>query len=65
MPLYDVKCEKCEHQEEVLARINVQLVCSKCGAQTKKQIGLSSFRLEGGGWGKDLYSKPATKSKDR
>ena len=63
MPLYDFKCEECDHVEEVLLR-NVDAKdeypkeCPKCGEKEcmKRQIGTSAFSLLGSGWYRDGYS---------
>ena len=62
MPLYDFKCEGCDYIEEVLTSSagssDIKLTCPDCETETmKRQIGLSSFKLEGGGWYKDGYTK--------
>lgn len=65
MALYDVKCEDCGNEEEVIAKIsqldengNIRdATCSKCGkANLKKQVSKSTgFELKGKGWFKDGY----------
>ena len=67
MPLYEYRCKKCEHLEEVLQKASdpAPAVCPECGAKKSmaKEISLTSFQLKGGGWYKDLYaSVPAEKS---
>jgi putative FmdB family regulatory protein len=62
MPLYDFKCEKCDYIEEVLTSSTgsseIILTCPECEEETmKRQVGLSSFQLKGGGWYKDGYTK--------
>ena len=62
MPLYDFKCEKCDYIEEVLTSSagssEIILTCPECEKETmKRQVGLSSFQLKGGGWYKDGYTK--------
>ena len=62
MPLYDFKCETCERVEEMLlssaGSSDIKLTCPDCETETMKRlIGLSSFKLEGGGWYKDGYEK--------
>ena len=55
MPLYDFGCEECGHSEELLLSSSgsseITLTCPKCGNETmRRQVGLSSFQLKGGGW---------------
>ena len=62
MPLYDFGCEECGHTEELLLSSSgsseIVLTCPKCGQETmRRQVGLSSFQLKGGGWYKDGYTK--------
>ena len=62
MPLYDFKCESCDYIEEVLTSsagsAEIILTCPECEKETmRRQIGLSSFQLKGGGWYKDGYTK--------
>ena len=70
MPLFDYKCGKCEHVEEVLQKRKdpPPLFCSGCGTEgtLAKTIGGSNFQLKGGCWAKDLYASvpPTTKVKD-
>ena len=60
MPLYDFGCEECGHIEEILTKSagssEIVLTCPQCEKETmKRQVGLSSFQLKGGGWYKDGY----------
>ena len=62
MPLYDFGCEECGPSEELLLSSSgsseITLTCPKCGNETmRRQDGLSSFQLKGGGWYKDGYTK--------
>lgn len=63
MPLYDYECPKCKSRIEKLQNINddTLIICSVCGTEMKRQIGVTSFRLKGGGWYKDGYQKRTTK----
>jgi putative FmdB family regulatory protein len=62
MPLYDFGCEECGYTEEILTKFSgnaeTMLTCPECEKETmKRQVGLSSFQLKGGGWYKDGYTK--------
>jgi putative FmdB family regulatory protein len=53
MPLYDYKCESCEHAEEVLCSYDDprELPCPKCGGTMHRQIGApSTFLCDDEGW---------------
>ena len=65
MALYDVKCEDCGNEEEILAKFsqldengNVkEVTCGKCGSSNMKKLISKStgFELKGKGWFKDGY----------
>ena len=62
MPLYDFGCEDCGYTVEMLTKSagssEIVLTCPECEKETmKRQVGLSSFQLKGGGWYKDGYTK--------
>ncbi len=53
MPIYEYRCEACNHIEEALQKMSdAALVdCPACNKPTlKKQISAAGFRLKGGGW---------------
>lgn len=61
MPIYEYRCDKCEHEFEREQRITADPIktCPKCKARrVKKLISQTSFVLKGGGWYNDLYSSP-------
>lgn len=71
MPLFEYRCEACDHLEELLQKHSdpAPTACPVCGKQgtMHKEISATSFQLKGGGWYKDLYSstkKPESKSGD-
>jgi len=56
MPIYEYKCESCDHQFEKLVRISADAPpCEVCGAKVKKLVSAAGFILKGGGWYKDHY----------
>lgn len=58
MPLYDLYCDDCKHEEEKSLKLDQETPkCPKCGQQMKKAISCTSFVLKGGGWASDGYSK--------
>jgi putative FmdB family regulatory protein len=53
MPIYEYRCEECDHQLEALQRISDEPLndCPECESPTlKKQISAAGFRLKGSGW---------------
>ena len=53
MPIYEYRCENCNHELEAVQKISEELLrdCPKCGKPAlKKRISASGFRLKGGGW---------------
>lgn len=62
MPIYEYKCEQCDHQLEILQKISADPVktCPDCGQEgLRKLISAVAFRLKGGGWYEtDFKDKP-------
>ena len=60
MPIYEYECEKCGARAEYLQSMSEppKDTCEKCGGKLTRVISSSGFILKGGGWYKDLYSKP-------
>ena len=53
MPMYDYRCEACQHELEAIQKISdAPLVdCPACGKPAlTKQLSAPAFRLKGGGW---------------
>lgn len=53
MPIYEYKCDKCEHELEAIQSISDEPLadCPSCGeARLRKLISAAGFRLKGGGW---------------
>lgn len=52
MPTYNYKCQKCEHEFEIVQRITDKPLtdCSKCDGELQKVIYPSKFQLKGSGW---------------
>lgn len=53
MPIYEYKCDDCEHALEKLQKISDHPLvdCPACGNPSlKKLISAAGFRLKGGGW---------------
>ena len=58
MPLFDIKCTKCEFSEERLLFHNEEtFVCKNCGAVAVKQISAFMPIFKGSCWYNDGYSK--------
>jgi putative FmdB family regulatory protein len=61
MPLYEYQCNECQHQEEVLEKINSAKVkqCPLCGKSTfTKKISAVRFKLKGTGWYETDFKPP-------
>lgn len=60
MPIYEYECDKCHKRFEYTQSMNEpkKTVCEACGGALERVISPSGFVLKGGGWYKDLYSKP-------
>ena len=53
MPIYEYRCESCEHELEVMQKMSDAPLtdCPSCGEPAlKKKISVAGFRLKGGGW---------------
>lgn len=58
MPLYQWKCNKCNHEFEIMQKMSDKNPeCPKCQGITSKQLGAPVFHLKGGGWGDQGYAK--------
>ena len=62
MPIYEYKCEDCEHIEEVLQKSTEGFYflgkgCPNCGSSgtMSRMLSMGSFHLKGSGWYKDGY----------
>lgn len=62
MPIYDVYCEKCGNEYEVLQKVDDKCEKCKCGSWLKRKCNCASFRLiynnktDMCSWGDDGYS---------
>ncbi len=67
MPIYEYKCEDCEHQLEAIQKISDDPIkeCPACGKQSlKKLVSAAAFRLKGTGWYEtDFKNKPKDNAK--
>ena len=53
MPIYEYRCERCNHEMEAVQKISDEPLvnCPACDNDTlKKIISAAGFRLKGGGW---------------
>lgn len=53
MPIYEYRCETCDHELEALQKISEDPLtdCPGCGAATlRKKISAAGFQLKGSGW---------------
>lgn len=71
MPIYEYKCDKCDHKLEILHKISEtpDQTCPECGEKSlRKLISAVAFKLKGTGWYetdfKDKKPKKGEKSSD-
>lgn len=66
MPLYEYRCDACEHQFEVIQSFSAKPIrkCEKCGGRVQKLISRAGFVLKGGGWYKTDYAPSSAPSKE-
>ena len=53
MPIYEYKCERCDHQFEILQKISDKpaSTCPACNADSlRKLMSAAAFKLKGTGW---------------
>jgi putative FmdB family regulatory protein len=53
MPIYEYRCQMCQHEFEIMQKISEDALkhCPECGKDTlTKLISRSSFQLKGTGW---------------
>jgi putative FmdB family regulatory protein len=61
MPVYEYRCDDCQHQFELRQKFSDAPAdqCPKCGGVVRKMVSLASFSLKGGGWYGDGYGEKA------
>ena len=60
MPFYLYCCPSCDYEVSILKPIkdmNKEEVCKKCFLEMIRKPASSTFRLKGGGWYNDNYTK--------
>ena len=65
MPIYEYKCQNCEHYFEVLQRISEEPLstCPECKKNAlKKLVSAPNFRLKGQGWYETDFKKDNQKN---
>lgn len=68
MPIYEYKCDQCEHLLEILQKISDDpaKTCPECGEDSlRKLISAAAFKLKGTGWYETDFKdkKPKKESK--
>ena len=65
MPIYEYKCRKCGHINEVFEKFSDPPLqeCEVCGGQVKKIISQNTFHLKGTGWYVTDYASKSRESK--
>ncbi len=65
MPIYEYKCQECDHYFEALQRIGEKLLtdCHHCNAKKlKRLVSAPNFRLKGKGWYETDFKKDNRKN---
>ena len=68
MPIYEYKCDKCDHQFEILQKINDEpaKTCPQCNAdRLRKLVSAAAFKLKGTGWYETDFKNKKPKSDER
>lgn len=78
MPIYEYRCENCEHRLEMLQKISDDpaKTCPECNKDSlRKLVSAAAFKLKGTGWyetdfkdkktGKETKNKPGTTSDNK
>ena len=68
MPIYEYKCDKCDHRMEKLQKISDEpaKTCPECGEDgLRKLVSAAAFKLKGTGWYETDFKdkKPKTEGK--
>ncbi len=68
MPIYEYRCDKCEHRLEILQKISDKPAtnCPECGKDSlRKLVSAAAFKLKGTGWYETDFKdkKPKSESK--
>ena len=68
MPIYEYKCDICDHQFEILQKINdvPAKTCPECSSHSlRKLVSAAAFKLKGTGWYEtDFKTKKPKKAND-
>ncbi|WNO09682.1 zinc ribbon domain-containing protein [Teredinibacter sp. KSP-S5-2] len=67
MPIYEYRCDACEHELEALQKMSdgPLVDCPVCEKpELKKKISAAAFRLKGGGWYETDFKKSGDKKKN-
>ena len=68
MPIYEYKCDICDHQFEILQKINDMpaKTCPECNSHNlRKLVSAAAFKLKGTGWYEtDFKTKKPKKAND-
>ncbi len=69
MPIYEYRCDNCEHRLEILQKINDKPAsnCPECGKDSlRKLVSAAAFKLKGTGWYETDFKdkKPKSEAKD-
>ena len=62
MPLYEYKCEACDHRFEKIVKFSDPPLeaCPKCGGKVEKLLSSPAFQFKGSGWYITDYAKKSS-----
>lgn len=66
MPVYEYRCNACDHQFELRQKFSDPPAdsCPKCGGAVHKMVSTVAFSLKGGGWYAEGYGAKAEAPKE-
>ncbi|MEM6998252.1 MAG: zinc ribbon domain-containing protein [Pseudomonadota bacterium] len=68
MPIYEYKCDDCDHRLEKLQKISDDPIksCPECGEETlRKLVSAAAFKLKGTGWYETDFKDKKPKKDDK
>ena len=67
MPIYEYRCEACDHRLEKLMKLSDEppVICPKCSQPAlQKMVSAAAFRLKGSGWYETDFKSDKDKKKN-
>ena len=60
MPLFDYKCDHCDHEFEEISKLEDEITCGKCYYLAYRKISGCSFKIPGSTWNSKMQIKGKT-----